>query len=46
MEEAAGQRLEDIWERLELESRASIVQDLVLIEKKLLAISFERFVTR
>ncbi|KMP03699.1 LOW QUALITY PROTEIN: hypothetical protein CIRG_03391 [Coccidioides immitis RMSCC 2394] len=43
MEEATGTKLEDIWDNLSLEDRIGIMKDLVLIENKLLSVSFSRY---
>ncbi|QVM09477.1 Phosphotransferase enzyme [Coccidioides posadasii str. Silveira] len=43
MEEAAGTKLEDVWDNLSLEDRISIMKDLVSIENKLLSVSFSRY---
>lgn len=43
MEEALGTKLEDVWAELPLEDRISIMKDLVLIENKLLSVSFNRY---
>lgn len=40
MEEARGTALNEIWDKLDLEDKADIVNDIVAIEKKLLSISF------
>lgn len=45
MEEAAGVQLSQVWDTLPIESKLDIVKDLVNIEKKLLSISFIRFVS-
>lgn len=43
MEEAAGTKLEDVWDELPLEERIAIMKDLVSIENKLLSVSFGRY---
>lgn len=43
MEEAAGTKLEDIWDNLSLDDRIAIMKDLVSIENKLLSVSFSRY---
>lgn len=43
MEEAAGTKLEDVWDKLPLEDRITIMKDLVVIEKKLLSLSFSKY---
>ncbi|KKZ65771.1 hypothetical protein EMCG_08420 [[Emmonsia] crescens] len=43
MEEAAGTKLEDVWDKLPLEDRIVIMKDLVLIENKLLSVSFSNY---
>lgn len=40
MEDASGIALHEVWEKLELEDKIRIVDDIVAIEKKLLSISF------
>ena len=45
MEEAQGQQLEDLWDTLDPEIRGAIVEDLVSVEKKLLAASFNWYAT-
>lgn len=40
MEEAPGTKLEDVWDHLPLEDRIVIMKDLLLIENKLLSVSF------
>lgn len=42
MEEAAGQPLAEVWEKMEIEHKATIVEDLVAIEKKVLSIEFSK----
>lgn len=46
MEEAPGTQLEDVWASKTIVEKTSIVEDLVEIEKKLLSVSFTRFVCR
>lgn len=43
MEEAAGTKLEDVWDDLSIEDRVAIMKDLVSIENKLLSVSFSRY---
>lgn len=43
MEEATGTKLEDVWDNLSLEDRIGIMKDLVLVENKLLSVSFSRY---
>jgi hypothetical protein len=43
MEEAAGTRLDDIWDELPLENKIAIMKNLVSIENKLLSVSFSRY---
>lgn len=43
MEEAAGTKLDDIWDELPLENKIAIMKDLVSIESKLLSVSFSRY---
>lgn len=42
MEEAAGRPLAEVWDEMEIESKATIVEDLVAIEKKSLSIGFSK----
>lgn len=44
MEEAVGTQLGEIWQNLKLRDKLKIVDDIVAIEKKLLSLSFTRFV--
>lgn len=44
MEEAPGIALADVWEDMELYSKDKVIADLVVIEKKLLSVSFTRLV--
>lgn len=44
MEAAAGTQLADIWEDMEIDNKLKVVENIVLIEKKLLSLSFNRFV--
>ena len=46
MEEAEGQQLEESWNTLDPEIRGAIVEDLVSVEKKLLAVSFNWYATK
>jgi len=46
MEEAPGTQLADVWNGKTISEKTSIVKALVEIEKKLLSISFTRFVLR
>ncbi|OJD27490.1 hypothetical protein ACJ73_01103 [Blastomyces percursus] len=43
MEEASGTKLEDVWDKLPLEDRIAIMKNLVLIENKLLSVSFSNY---
>ena len=40
MEEASGTAPHEVWDKLELEDKINIVNDIVAFEKKLLSISF------
>jgi hypothetical protein len=44
MEEAPGTQLEDVWDGKTISDKTNIVKGLVEIEKKLLSVSFTRFV--
>jgi len=44
MEEAAGTQLEEVWDDIRISDKTKIVKSLVEIEKKLLSVSFTRFV--
>jgi hypothetical protein len=46
MEEAPGTQLEDVWDGMTIFDKTNIVKGLVEIEKKLLSVSFTRFVFR
>ena len=46
MEEAPGTQLEDVWDNKTISGKTGIVKGLVEIEKKLLSVSFARFVYR
>jgi hypothetical protein len=46
MEEAPGTQLEDVWDSKTISDKTNIVKGLVEIEKKLLSVSFTRFVFR
>jgi len=46
MEEAAGTQLEEVWDDKRISDKTKIVKSLVEIEKKLLSVSFTRFVFR
>ena len=46
MEEAPGTQLEDVWDGKTISDKTNIVKGLVEIEKKLLSVSFTRFVFR
>ncbi|KAL4785959.1 hypothetical protein BJX76DRAFT_366412 [Aspergillus varians] len=43
MEEAPGVKLEDVWNKLSLEQRITVMKDLVSWEKKMLSISFNSY---
>ncbi|PTU21289.1 hypothetical protein P175DRAFT_0459676 [Aspergillus ochraceoroseus IBT 24754] len=43
MEEAPGEKLEDIWNNLSLEEKIAIMKDLVLLEKKMISVSFNSY---
>ncbi|RJE20973.1 hypothetical protein PHISCL_06683 [Aspergillus sclerotialis] len=42
MEEAPGEKLEDIWDDLPLEQKITIMKDIVSLEKKMISVSFNR----
>ena len=42
VEEAAGTQLGEIWEDIELESKAKVVEDIISIGRNLLLLSFTR----
>jgi hypothetical protein len=44
MEEAPGTQLEAVWDSKEISDKTRIVKAIVDIEKKLLSVSFSRFV--
>lgn len=44
MEEVQGTQLSEVWDEMKISAKTSVVKDLVDIEKKLLSISFTRFV--
>lgn len=44
MEEAPGTQLSEVWDDIDISDKTSISEDLVEIEKKLLSVSFTRFV--
>ena len=46
MEEAPGTQLGDVWDGKTVSDKTNIVKGLVEIEKKLLSVSFARFVFR
>jgi len=46
MEEVPGTQLEDVWDGKTISDKTNIVKGLVEIEKKLLSVSFTRFVFR
>jgi hypothetical protein len=46
MEEALVTQLEDVWDGKTISDKTNIVKGLVEIEKKLLLVSFTRFVFR
>ncbi|KAL3428980.1 kinase-like domain-containing protein [Aspergillus tetrazonus] len=43
MEEAAGVKLDDIWDDLSLEQRITVMKDLISLEKKMASISFNSY---
>ena len=43
MEEAPGTQLDKIWSDLSLEQKVEIVDDLVSLEKKMIALSLNRY---
>ena len=44
MEEAPGKQLGEVWDGMKISDKTSIVKGIVEIEKKLLSVSFTRFV--
>ncbi len=44
MEEAPGIQLGELWNDMEIDGKIKLVEDLVAIEKKLLSVSFTKFV--
>jgi hypothetical protein len=46
MEEAPGTQLSEVWDGMKISDKTNIVKNLVEIEKKLLSVSFTRFVFR
>jgi hypothetical protein len=46
MEEAQGTQLAEVWDSMKISDKTNIVKGLVEIEKKLLSVSFTRFVFR
>lgn len=44
MEEAKGSQLHDVWENLQLRDKRDIIQQIVDFEKKMLSISFDRYI--
>lgn len=44
MEDAAGRQAADTWDTLELEHKVASVKELILIQTKLLSVSFQRLV--
>lgn len=44
MEEVQGSQLSKVWTDMKISAKTSVVKDLVAIEKKLLSVSFARFV--
>ncbi|KAE8355998.1 kinase-like domain-containing protein [Aspergillus coremiiformis] len=43
MEEAPGEKLEDVWDDLAIEQRILIMKDLVSLEKKMISMSFNSY---
>ncbi|RDW61118.1 aminoglycoside phosphotransferase family protein [Aspergillus mulundensis] len=43
MEEAPGTKLDDVWEGLSLEEKAAVMKDLVVLQKKMASVSFNRY---
>jgi hypothetical protein len=46
MEEAQGTQLAEVWDSIKISDKTKIAKGLVEIEKKLLSVSFTRFVFR
>jgi hypothetical protein len=44
MEEATGNQLGEMWDEMELHDKLKVVDDIVAFERKLLSLSFTRFV--
>ena len=44
MEEAPGTQLSEVWAAMKISDKTKIVKDLVEIEKRLLSVSFTRYV--
>lgn len=45
MEEATGNQLGEVWDKIELHGKLKIVDDIVAIERKFLSLSFTRSVS-
>ncbi|KAH8811076.1 kinase-like domain-containing protein [Xylogone sp. PMI_703] len=43
MEEASGVQLKEVWHKMDIDDKTSIVENLVEIEKKLLSVSFTQY---
>lgn len=46
MEEAQGTQLADVWDSMKISDKTKVTRGLIEIEKKLLSVSFTRFVFR
>lgn len=46
MEEAKGCQLHDVWKNLQLRAKCDIIQKIVDVERKLLSVSFNKYVPR
>lgn len=42
MEEAPGEKLQDLWDDLSLEQKITIMKDLISLEKRMISVSFNR----
>ena len=42
MEEATGKQVGQSWDEMKIQDRTAIIRELVLIQKKLLSVSFTR----
>lgn len=44
MEEAKGSQLHGVWQKLELREKRDIIQEIINVERKMLSISFDRYI--